>query len=96
MARLGYSRYGAAGSDWGTTVSTRLGLQDPAHVAGIHVVPPLVAPGPATFDDLTPAEQASLADLGRGDDGDGYSHQQSTRPQTIGYGLVDSPTLLCA
>ncbi len=97
MARLGYERYGAAGSDWGTTVSTRIGLQDPAHVAGIHVVPPLVAPDPATLDDLTPGERAALADLDRaGDDGDGYSHEQSTRPQTIGYGLVDSPALLCA
>jgi pimeloyl-ACP methyl ester carboxylesterase len=96
MARLGYSRYGAAGSDWGTTVSTRLGLQAPEHVAGIHVVPPLVAPDPATFDDLTPGERAAVADLDRGDDGDGYSHEQATRPQTIGYGLVDSPALLCA
>ncbi len=97
MARLGYDRYGAAGSDWGTTVSTRLGIQDPRHVAGIHVVPPLVPPDPATLDDLTPAERAALADLDRaGDDGDGYSHEQSTRPQTIGYGLVDSPALLCA
>jgi pimeloyl-ACP methyl ester carboxylesterase len=96
MARLGYSRYGAAGSDWGTTVSTRIGLQDPEHVVGIHVVPPLAPPDPATFDDLTAAERAALADLERGDDGDGYSHQQSTRPQTIGYGLTDSPALLCA
>ena len=78
MARLGYARYGAAGSDWGTTVSTRIGLQDRAHVAGIHVVPPLALADPATLDDLTPAEQAALADLERGDDGDGYSHQQST------------------
>ena len=96
MARLGYDRYGAAGSDWGTTVSTHVGIQDPGHVAGIHLVPPLAAPDPATFDDLTDAERAALADLHRGPEGDGYSHQQSTRPQTIGYGLVDSPALLCA
>lgn len=96
MARLGYDRYGAAGSDWGTTVSTHVGLQDPEHVVGIHLVPPLAAPDPATFDDLTDAERAALADLRRGPEGDGYSHQQSTRPQTIGYGLVDSPALLCA
>ena len=96
MARLGHPSYGAAGSDWGTTVSTRIGLQDPEHVVGIHVVPPLAPPDPATFADPTPAERAALADLERGDDGDGYSHQQSTRPQTIGYGLTDSPALLCA
>jgi pimeloyl-ACP methyl ester carboxylesterase len=97
MARLGYVRYGAAGSDWGTTVSTWIGKLDPEHVVGIHLVPPLAAPDPATFDDLTPSEQAALADLQRGQrDGDGYSMQQSTRPQTIGYGLVDSPALLAA
>jgi len=97
MARLGYACYGAAGSDWGTTVSTWIGKLDPEHVVGIHLVPPLAAPDPATFDDLTDAEQAALADLERGQrDGDGYSMQQSTRPQTIGYGLVDSPALLAA
>ncbi|MEW9553302.1 epoxide hydrolase family protein [Nonomuraea sp. NPDC050783] len=97
MARLGYNRYGAQGSDWGTTVTTLIGLRDPAHVAGIHLVPPLAAPDPATFDDLTPAERAAIADLERGrEDEDGYSLEQSTRPQTIGYGLVDSPALLCA
>ncbi len=97
MARLGYDRYGAAGSDWGTSVSTWIGKLDPEHVAVIHLVPPLAAPDPATFDDLTPGERAALDDLARGQaDGDGYSMQQSTRPQTIGYGLVDSPALLAA
>lgn len=96
MARLGHDRYGAAGSDWGTTVSTLLGVQDAPHVAGIHVVPPLAPPDPATFDNATPAERAALAALRSGYDGDGYTHQQATRPQTIGYGLVDSPALLCA
>ena len=94
MARLGYPRFGAAGSDWGTTVSTLIGRQHPGHVVGIHVVPPLVPPDPATHP--TPAERAALADRDRGYDGDGYNHQQATRPQTIGYGLVDSPALLCA
>jgi pimeloyl-ACP methyl ester carboxylesterase len=40
MARLGYARYGAQGSDWGTSVSASLGQQDAAHVAGIHLMPP--------------------------------------------------------
>ncbi|MFC7722942.1 epoxide hydrolase family protein [Nonomuraea recticatena] len=44
MARLGYDRYGAQGSDWGTTITTLIGLRDPAHVAGIHLIPPLAAP----------------------------------------------------
>ncbi|EXG81500.1 epoxide hydrolase family protein [Cryptosporangium arvum] len=97
MARLGYQRYGAAGSDWGTSVSTVLAHRDPAHLAGIHLVPPLAAPDPATFDDLTPAERAALADLERArKTEDGYSLEHSTRPQTVGYGLVDSPVALCA
>src|SRR5215475_5115536 len=44
MARLGYGRYGAAGSDWGTSITTSIGQQDSGHVAGIHVVPPLAPP----------------------------------------------------
>jgi pimeloyl-ACP methyl ester carboxylesterase len=97
MARLGYHRYGAQGHDWGTSISTSIAQQDPAHVVGIHLVPPLAAPDPATFADLTDAEQRALDDLKRaGDSGDGYSLEQSTRPQTIGYGLVDSPAALCA
>lgn len=97
MARLGHGRYGAAGSDWGTTISTLLAQRDRAHVAGILVVPPLAAPDPATVADLTPAERAALADLERsGREESGYSEQQATRPQTLGYGLVDSPAGLCA
>jgi pimeloyl-ACP methyl ester carboxylesterase len=97
MARLGYERYGAAGSDWGTTISTLLAQRDRSHVAGILVVPPLAAPDPATLDELTPAERAALADLERsGREESGYSEQQATRPQTLGYGLVDSPAGLCA
>ncbi|WP_030454042.1 epoxide hydrolase family protein [Herbidospora cretacea] len=97
MARLGYDRYGAQGGDWGTSITASIGQQDPEHVAGIHLMPPLAAPDPATMDDLTDAERAALAALERaGEWEDGYSLEQSTRPQTIGYGLVDSPALLCA
>jgi len=81
MARLGYDRYGAQGSDWGTSVSASLGQQDPEHVVGIHLVPPLAPPRPGTAP--------SSDDLG--DDESGYSEQQRTRPQTIGYSLIDSP-----
>jgi pimeloyl-ACP methyl ester carboxylesterase len=97
MARLGYERYGAQGSDWGTSISTRIGQRDPDHVAGIHLTPPLAAPDPATFDDLTEAEATALAELEyRREWEDGYTAEQSTRPQTLGYGLVDSPAGLCA
>jgi epoxide hydrolase len=97
MARLGYERYGAQGGDWGTSISTSIGQQDPDHVAGIHLNPPIAAPDPATFDDLTEMERAALAAREQSQDWDsGYSAQQSTRPQTVGYGLVDSPVALCA
>ncbi len=97
MARLGYERYGAQGSDWGTSISASVGQQDPGHVAGIHLSPPLAPPDPATFDDLTERERAALASMKRSAERDsGYSQEQSTRPQTIGYALVDSPAALCA
>jgi epoxide hydrolase len=97
MTRLGYQRYAAQGHDWGTSVSTSLAQQYPDQVVGIHLVPPLAAPDPATFDDLTDAERRALEDLQRaGEWEDGYSLEQSTRPQTIGYGLLDSPAALCA
>jgi len=97
MARLGYERYGASGSDWGTSVSTVLGQRDRDHVVGVHLVPPLAPPDPATFDDLTAAEREALAALEHAAEWDsGYSKEHSTRPQTIGYGLTDSPALLCA
>jgi pimeloyl-ACP methyl ester carboxylesterase len=95
MVRLGYSRYGAQGGDWGTSITTSLGQQDAGQLAGIHLMPPIAAPDPATFDDLTEAESAALADLRLAQEsGDGYSLEQSTTPQTIGYGLVDSPAAL--
>ncbi len=97
MARLGYRRFGAQGSDWGTSIATSIGQRQPDRVAGIHLMPPLAPPDPATLDDLTGAERAALAALREADEwGSGYSAQQSTRPQTVGYRLVDSPAALCA
>jgi pimeloyl-ACP methyl ester carboxylesterase len=97
MARLGYERYGAQGSDWGTSISASVGQQDPDHVAGIHLTPPLAPPDPETFEELTERERAALASLEHAGEWDsGYSQEQATRPQTIGYALVDSPAALCA
>jgi epoxide hydrolase len=97
MARLGYQRYGAQGSDWGTSVSAGVGQRDAQHVVGIHLTPPLAPPDPATLDDLTERERAALASLEYSAEWDaGYSLEHATRPQTIGYGLVDSPAALCA
>ena len=96
MARLGYGRFLAMGSDWGTSVSTSLALQRPGRLLGN---PPGAAAGPARrdADDLTQDERAALADLDeRSRTGSGYSAVQGTRPQTIGYSLTDSPTGLCA
>jgi pimeloyl-ACP methyl ester carboxylesterase len=97
MASLGYERYGAAGSDWGTSISTLVAAHDPGHVAGIHLIPPLVSPDPATLDDLTEREREALGSLEHAAEWDsGYSKEHSTRPQTIGYALADSPSALCA
>ena len=92
MDRLGYGRYGAQGGDWGAMVTATLGHLDPDHVAGIHLNMPVAAPGSFDVTDLTPAEVAALeAYQEHRRWGTGYSKEQSTRPQTLGYGLVDSP-----
>ena len=97
MARLGYERYGAQGSDWGTSISASLGRQDLEHVAGIHLTPPLAPLDPTTSDELTDRERSALASLEYAAEWDsGYSKEHATRPQTIGYALVDSPAALCA
>ena len=92
MVRLGYDRYAAQGGDWGSAVTTAIGSQNLGNCLGIHVNMPIVSPDPETMDDLTELEQASLAGMKFYQDHDsGYSKQQSTRPQTLGYGLADSP-----
>ena len=92
MAALGYGRYGAQGGDWGAMVTTAIGQQDPDHCAGIHLNMAIAPPGPDDLADLTEREQSALDAMGHYDRWDsGYSKQQSTRPQTLGYGLADSP-----
>jgi len=92
MQRLGYSRYVAQGGDWGAMVTTRIGIQDEAHCAAIHLNMPIAPPDPATLADLTEREKSALAGMQHYQEWDsGYSKQQSTRPQTVGYGLTDSP-----
>ncbi len=96
MARLGYDRYGAQGGDWGAGVTTRLGIQDPGHLAGIHLnlVAARPEPGQREFDE---EEQRAIADLAHYTEWEsGYSQQQATRPQTLGYALTDSPAGQCA
>ena len=92
MVRLGYDRYVAQGGDWGAAVTTYIGMQNRGHCQAIHTNMPVAGPDPATMDDLTEVEQAALESFAHYDRWDsGYSKQQSTRPQTLGYGLVDSP-----
>ena len=92
MRRLGYHRYGAQGGDSGAVISPILGRADSAHVAGVHVNGALGFPtgDPAEFEGLTEAE---LARLGQYQDQDraGYAVIQATRPQTLAFGLHDSP-----
>ncbi|HET6810883.1 MAG TPA: epoxide hydrolase [Acidimicrobiales bacterium] len=92
MAALGYDRYGAQGGDWGAMVTTSIAQQDPDHCIGIHVNMAICPPGPDDLAELTEREQSALDAMGHYDRWDsGYSKQQSTRPQSLGYGLADSP-----
>jgi len=92
MANLGYDRYVAQGGDWGSMITQSMGQTQTEHCAGIHINMPIVAPDPETMDDLTELEQSALEAVSYYSDWDsGYSKQQSTRPQTLGYGLADSP-----
>jgi pimeloyl-ACP methyl ester carboxylesterase len=92
MLALGYTRYFAQGGDWGSAVTSEIGAQNLGACAGIHinmVIGALPDPMPT---DLTPSEMSALQRLGWYQEKDtGYSIQQATRPQTLGYGLADSP-----
>jgi pimeloyl-ACP methyl ester carboxylesterase len=92
MRRLGYTRYVAQGGDWGSIITTTLAQQRPTGLAGIHLNMPFVFPDPVPTAGLSAAEQRAV-DAFRlfQTEGFGYFLQQSTRPQTIGYALADSP-----
>lgn len=92
MRRLGYDRFVAQGGDWGAAVTTAIGVARPPECLAIHLNMPIVFPEAGDMADLTPAEQAAVARIQLYQEkGSGYSKQQGTRPQTLGYGLVDSP-----
>ena len=92
MLRLGYQRFGAQGGDWGSLVTTRIGTHHTDHLVGIHTNMAVVPPDPETMESLTDEEASCLADLDRHlNSGDGYASIQSSRPQTLAYGLADSP-----
>lgn len=94
MARLGYDRYIAQGGDAGSVISLELGRIDPDHVLGVHVNMLMTFPSgdPAEFEGLSEQDQARLGKLSRFDSElSGYMKLQQTRPQTLAYGLTDSP-----
>ncbi len=92
MRRLGYTRWVAQGGDWGSAVTTAIGVQQVEGCVGVHLNMPIGRPLPEDLESPSPAELKALGALKHYQDWDsGYSTQQRTRPQTIGYGLVDSP-----
>ena len=98
MDVLGYERFGAIGGDFGAAVTTHLALRAPERLTGILLTTPEMSPalGPDAAP-LTDAERAYLQHVAQWDATErGYSSIQSTRPQTIGYGLSDSPAGLAA
>lgn len=103
MDRLGYDRYGAQGGDWGSRISRYLAINHADHVAGLHLNFCQAGPPPgsdaqaSSTEALSPAESKRLEssrEFAR--EGRGYFELQSTKPQTIGYALNDSPAGLAA
>src|ERR1700732_2817546 len=93
MARLGYSHYVAQAGDLGAGVSGWMAKQQPSGLAAIHLNLPILFPPPSPPPGgYTAAEQGALAQLVKyGSDRSAYASIQGTRPQTLGYGLADSP-----
>jgi pimeloyl-ACP methyl ester carboxylesterase len=96
MRRLGYTRFVAQGGDVGAGVTDAMGRQEPAGLIGIHtnlLVPALSGPMPTDTDE----ERAAAAQITTfQQSGNGYFVEMATRPQTIGYALLDSPIALAA
>jgi len=106
VKRLGYKKYVSQGGDWGSVVTDKMALQKPEGLLGIHVnmpatVPPEIAkslqagdPAPAGLSTKEKAAYEALNKLYT--KGGGYAAMMVTRPQTLGYGLTDSPVGLAA
>ena len=94
MAALGYRRYGAQGGDWGGIATPHMAVLDPDHCVAIHLNFAMAKQPPGEL----PADEIELMvrNGARNTDGIGYLQIQSTRPQTLGYGLNDSPAGLAA
>jgi pimeloyl-ACP methyl ester carboxylesterase len=96
---LGYRRFGAQGGDWGASVTNYLGFAHPEHLIGIHVTSitrptPYLGPGSRALTEAEQTFQQQRQDWLQAEGG--YSHIQGTKPQTLSYGLSDSPAGLAA
>jgi pimeloyl-ACP methyl ester carboxylesterase len=96
MGRLGYTRYGAQGGDWGAQIATRIGALDPEHCAALHLNMPLATrpDEPVALTEQDNADLAAMAQFQREESG--YALEQGTKPQTVGVALGDSPSGLLA
>ena len=92
MLRLGYDKYLAQGGDWGSAVTTAIGIQNKGNCKAIHLNMPNAGATKTALKNPDEADKTALAGAMFYQQWDsGYSKQQSTRPQTLGYGLSDSP-----
>ncbi|MBO9857582.1 epoxide hydrolase family protein [Xanthomonas sp. A1809] len=98
MRRLGYGeRWTAQGGDWGSAITTALGFMQPPGLVGIHLNTVMFDPSAEEIANATPAEQRMLDDAKRYQrEFSGYMHLQSTRPQSVGFSLADSPAGIAA
>lgn len=98
MTQLGYDAYLAQGGDWGAIITSWLGVLYPKNVKGIHLN--MLAVRPPKQEPMKGVTPAEMANLGRAkafqNEGTGYQKIQGSKPQTLGYGLNDSPAGLAA
>ena len=97
MERLGYEQYIAQGGDWGAGVTTAIAAMQPQGCMGVHFNMAIIYPEADDLKNLSPREQAAIDRRDEYTNNDsGYAKQQATRPQSLAYGLVDSPSALAA
>lgn len=95
--RLGYRRFAAQGGDWGAGITSQLGYNYPDNVVGIHITMASGVGPPPPDSELSEAERSHLAERAEWIQSEGgYGHIQGTKPQTLAYGLNDSPAGLAA
>ena len=92
MARLDYGRYVAQGGDWGAAVTSALAMLKPAGLAGVHMNIVSARPKNLPREEATPEERRAIAAIERYQRRENsYAMMHATKPQTLGYGLADSP-----